>query len=200
MESSPYALPVRHTWWINSTAEVEKENRPHQINLLELQSHDPLNPICLQSCTSEPPCIHREDCTDSQIEVHVDAIKDLRNMNTSLSSADSPRGAHGNRMCSTPIGNKDQVSRSRLAGPLHCTSSHCHSLRSCSSAALQAAAPGHCKQPGGGKGKPQSNSTDSLWATEGSAVLTTPSSSTIENSAPSTVPLPSSNHPGYKCA
>lgn len=75
MESTPYALPVRHAWWTNSTAEVEKENRPHQISLLELQSHAPLDPICLQSCMSEPPCIHRADCTDSQIEVNVDAIK-----------------------------------------------------------------------------------------------------------------------------
>ncbi|EIE22725.1 hypothetical protein COCSUDRAFT_47669, partial [Coccomyxa subellipsoidea C-169] len=53
MEATPYALPVRHAWWTDSTPDTEKENRPHQISLLSLQSHKPPDPISLQSCAPE---------------------------------------------------------------------------------------------------------------------------------------------------
>lgn len=37
MEATPYAIPMRNSWWANSTPEAEKENKPHHISLLGLQ-------------------------------------------------------------------------------------------------------------------------------------------------------------------
>ncbi|BDA45699.1 hypothetical protein COCOBI_07-4860 [Coccomyxa sp. Obi] len=58
MEATPYAVPMRHSWWANSTPEAEKENKPHQISLLDLQRPVPglVNHTqgCGSQCTSVP--------------------------------------------------------------------------------------------------------------------------------------------------
>ncbi|CAL8470719.1 g10261 [Coccomyxa elongata] len=54
MEATPYAVPVRHKWWANSTPEAEKENKPHHISLLDLQRPLPGRINQPQNCASSP--------------------------------------------------------------------------------------------------------------------------------------------------
>ena len=71
MEATPYALPMRHSWWANSTPEDEKENKPHHISVSSLQRPVPglLNPP--RGCGSQ-----RTFSSDTNMDLEVEVIVD----------------------------------------------------------------------------------------------------------------------------